>query len=412
MPLLEVVGMTLTGKNFNVASAFMRNEQATTYRWVLQQIKHLYFSNAMSIENQEDVCDHEPKLIVIERECGQIADIKALLEFSMNKEKNNAKSNHIFYIVSNKISHLALKKIWFEILRAAGIYDDPKNKCGHYLKTSHGLPCACKLITRFDHTLPIQLSDIEAFWKTDMDSEMRSVTDLLHQISTALVSKVREMHHLAKGVLIPVLPEDPGVTLTSPPEVAVIKGRKKKNSTKKDKSHWEHVSIAHRKIQKSSGSILVPVLDLGRGPIQVLGRDPVGEEDSHELLGEGQEGTIVAEVNVIGNGTCGYRVVADFVFGDEHQWPEVQRQMFYELKHSTNVFLNLVASEVCVNELVHMIHCLVDRPMPYKHWLETPDSLYVIANAFNLCVILIAQLSSTIVLPLYSYSNRPGATNN
>ncbi|KAI5678146.1 hypothetical protein M9H77_09096 [Catharanthus roseus] len=41
MPLLEVVGMTPTGKNFTVASAFMRNEQATTYRWVLQQIKHL-----------------------------------------------------------------------------------------------------------------------------------------------------------------------------------------------------------------------------------------------------------------------------------------------------------------------------------------------------------------------------------
>ncbi|KAI5668513.1 hypothetical protein M9H77_18366 [Catharanthus roseus] len=36
MPLLEVVGMTTTGKNFTVATAFIRNEQATTYRWVLQ----------------------------------------------------------------------------------------------------------------------------------------------------------------------------------------------------------------------------------------------------------------------------------------------------------------------------------------------------------------------------------------
>ncbi|KAI5652273.1 hypothetical protein M9H77_29460 [Catharanthus roseus] len=36
MPLLEVVGMTPIDKNFTVASAFMRNEQATTYRWVLQ----------------------------------------------------------------------------------------------------------------------------------------------------------------------------------------------------------------------------------------------------------------------------------------------------------------------------------------------------------------------------------------
>ncbi|KAI5659878.1 hypothetical protein M9H77_28671 [Catharanthus roseus] len=32
MPLLEAVGMTPTGKNFTVATAFMCNEQATTYR--------------------------------------------------------------------------------------------------------------------------------------------------------------------------------------------------------------------------------------------------------------------------------------------------------------------------------------------------------------------------------------------
>ncbi|KAI5681641.1 hypothetical protein M9H77_02869 [Catharanthus roseus] len=44
----KCVGMTPTGKNFTVATAFMCNEQATIYRWVLQQIKHLYFTSAMS----------------------------------------------------------------------------------------------------------------------------------------------------------------------------------------------------------------------------------------------------------------------------------------------------------------------------------------------------------------------------
>ncbi|KAI5654367.1 hypothetical protein M9H77_31554 [Catharanthus roseus] len=37
MPLLKCVGMTPTGKNFTVATAFMCNEQATTYRWVEYQ---------------------------------------------------------------------------------------------------------------------------------------------------------------------------------------------------------------------------------------------------------------------------------------------------------------------------------------------------------------------------------------
>ncbi|KAI5650031.1 hypothetical protein M9H77_36036 [Catharanthus roseus] len=114
--------------------------------------------------------------------------------------------------------------------------------------------------------------------------------------------------------------------------------------------------------------------------------------------------------NVIGDGNCGYRVVADFVFSDEHQWPEVRREMLYELEHSTNLYVNLVGSEERVNELIHRINWLVDGPAPYAHWFETPNSLYIVANAFNLCVILIAQLGSTTVLPLYSCSDRSEGT--
>ncbi|KAI5675374.1 hypothetical protein M9H77_06324 [Catharanthus roseus] len=69
--------------------------------------------------------------------------------------------------------------------------------------------------------------------------------------------------------------------------------------------------------------VLVLALDLGRGPVRVLGKDLVGEGDRHEFLWKGPNGATVAE-NVIGDRNCGYRVVRDFVFGDEHQWPELQ----------------------------------------------------------------------------------------
>ncbi|KAI5667932.1 hypothetical protein M9H77_17785 [Catharanthus roseus] len=74
------------------------------------------------------------------------------------------------------------------------------------------------------------------------------------------------------------------------------------------------------------------------------------------------------------------------------------------------MYVNLVDSKVRVNDLTHRIRWPVDEPALYQHWFETPDSLYIIANAFNLCVILIAQLGSTTVLPLYSYSDSPGGT--
>ncbi|KAI5670863.1 hypothetical protein M9H77_11227 [Catharanthus roseus] len=60
MPLLECVGMTPTEKNFTVATAFMCNEQATTYRWILQQIKHLYFPSAMSNGQGSVINEGEP----------------------------------------------------------------------------------------------------------------------------------------------------------------------------------------------------------------------------------------------------------------------------------------------------------------------------------------------------------------
>ncbi|KAI5667498.1 hypothetical protein M9H77_17351 [Catharanthus roseus] len=280
---------------------------------------------------------------------GQIEDIKASLEFSKTKEKNNVKSNHIFYI--------------------------------------------------------------------DMDSEMRSYTDLLHQISTGLISKVREMHRLVKGVLNSVLPEDPGVTLTSPPETAVTKGRKKTNSKKK------------RQIQKSSGSGFGfgtgtgsrswPGSGSGSGSHR-RGRPPRAPRERGRGRNHGRSSlsTVINASpcstfpctnafsafiypfisywkNVIGDENCGNWVVADFVFGDEHQWPKVHRRMLYELEHSTNLYVNLVGSKVRVNELVHS---------NIGQWMN----LYL--NAFNLCVMPIAQLGSMTVLPLYSYLDCPGGT--
>ncbi|KAI5656589.1 hypothetical protein M9H77_25382 [Catharanthus roseus] len=70
MPLLECVGMTPTGKNFTVATAFMCNEQATTYRWVLQQIKHLYFTSAMSNGQGSAINEGEPLVVLTDRESG------------------------------------------------------------------------------------------------------------------------------------------------------------------------------------------------------------------------------------------------------------------------------------------------------------------------------------------------------
>ncbi|KAI5676398.1 hypothetical protein M9H77_07348 [Catharanthus roseus] len=120
------------------------------------------------------------------------------------------------------------------------------------------------------YLIPIQDEDVDIFWRKleigsdifeehdrDMESEMCDLTSLLQEISTGPISNVREVRRLI--VIYLMLHDDPCQLLSTPPpppspETAVTKGRRKTDSTKRDKSHWEYVSIAHRKIGKSSGS--------------------------------------------------------------------------------------------------------------------------------------------------------------
>ncbi|KAI5665923.1 hypothetical protein M9H77_15776 [Catharanthus roseus] len=204
LPLLEAVRMTPTGKKFTVAIASLCNEQNTTYRWVLQQIKHLYVTSAMLNGHGSILNEGFGHL-----KCCILGLRQRNYGYQCVMEKFVTKSNAILKNISNKISHLALKKIWLEIKKARGMVEDPR-KIG---------------------------ADIPDVHERDIDSEMRNLTLKIEEISTSPISKVREVRRLIKGVIRPVLPEDPCPPLTNPPEIAITKGRRKTNSMKRDKSH-------------------------------------------------------------------------------------------------------------------------------------------------------------------------------
>ncbi|KAI5652680.1 hypothetical protein M9H77_29867 [Catharanthus roseus] len=193
MPLLEAVGMTLLGKNFTVATAFIRHIDQNVLAKLTEMVKDeevaQWFVNGSlnKLINEIDEEEYKRKLEVLQ---SQIAEIKYSLEISKLKEKFAAKINAILKNISNKTSHLALKKIWLELKKARGMVEDSR-KIG---------------------------SDILDVHKRDMDSEMRDLTLMLGEISTGPISKVREVRRLIKGVICPVLPEDPCPPLTNPPE--------------------------------------------------------------------------------------------------------------------------------------------------------------------------------------------------
>ncbi|KAI5675543.1 hypothetical protein M9H77_06493 [Catharanthus roseus] len=133
MPLLEAVGITPTGKNYTVATAFMCNEQTTAYKWTTNRAesKHSMLKLCLSTchSDLETVFLNINSLIQ-----GQIAKIKYTLKISKIKEKYGAKSNVILKNLSNKISHLALKKIMDELKKAREMVEEPGSNCLHYLR--------------------------------------------------------------------------------------------------------------------------------------------------------------------------------------------------------------------------------------------------------------------------------------
>ncbi|KAI5681402.1 hypothetical protein M9H77_02629 [Catharanthus roseus] len=250
----------------------------------------------------------------------QVAEIKYSLEISRLKEKYGAKSNPILKNLCNKISHLGLKKKMDKLKKARQLVEELASNRLHYLRKSHGLPCA--------------------------------------------------LRRLIKGVIHPVLPDDPSQPLSNPPETTVTKGRRKTNSTIRDKSHWECISIAHRKIGKSSysssgfgsgsgsGSNPSP-RGRGRPPRSGRSRDK-GRGSSRSSLS-----TVVSPdsppvpfpfKNTFPGFT--YQFIQNWknVAGDENHWIEIRRRMIFDLRHHMRVYEQLFGSVERVTELIMQIN--------------------------------------------------------
>ncbi|KAI5671001.1 hypothetical protein M9H77_11365 [Catharanthus roseus] len=215
--------------------------------------------------------------------------------------------------------------------------EEPGSNCLHYLRKSHGLPCACELVNRCEYLIPIQEEDVDIFWRKleicsdipeehdrDMESEMCDLTSLLQEISAGLISNVWKVRRFIKGVIHPVLPDN---------------------------------SCQQLEIGNSSGS------GSGSGSSSGLGSNPSPRgrgrpPRSGRGRGRGRSS----------DGNCGFRVVTNFLFWDENHWVEIQSTTILPLISnmdgpSGTIFIGLI------EELQHFIHL----PGHYSHWEYSQD---------------------------------------
>ncbi|XP_074321447.1 uncharacterized protein LOC141657956 [Silene latifolia] len=93
----------------------------------------------------------------------QHSKIKKELEDEMSKPRRTSRT---FSLLQGNVSTKAIELMEKELTRGLGLGIGLNNRCRHVMRTTHGLPCACNLVSLHGKGRRVHLQDIHVFWKT------------------------------------------------------------------------------------------------------------------------------------------------------------------------------------------------------------------------------------------------------
>ncbi|KAI5673942.1 hypothetical protein M9H77_14306 [Catharanthus roseus] len=277
MPLLEVVGMTPTGKNFT---------------------------------NEQDVNAHEPKIIITNRESGLIPVINKVLSTAYHMLcrrhiDQNVLAKLTELIKYEEVASWFINGSWKKLLDE--IDEQEYLRKLEVLKTKWQNICWTKRVMHFGvettNRVESEHSVLKLWLSTchgDLDTVFLNIYSLIQSqivdIKGSLEnSRTKEKFNVKSNPILRNISNKISHLALKKIWIEITRT----NSTKRDKSYWEHMSIAHRKIQKSSAS------SSGSGSRSRLGLGSGSgsrerERDRHELLGVrvGVEGVAMDELQM------------------------------------------------------------------------------------------------------------------
>ncbi|KAK9689975.1 hypothetical protein RND81_09G095600 [Saponaria officinalis] len=294
MTLVEVVGVTLVGSSFLIACVLIPSESEEGYTWLLQKLVEILECTGAS-----------PSAFVTDQELGLISAVRIIFpdtphllcrwhlnravesratsmfksewyknqvlrneetgwwkvidatneeDFkeawcleNMGKELEQSRSrpritDRMFSLLQGNVSIKAIKIMEAEIRRGIELGFGLEHRCGCAFQTTHGLPCACKLIYMKKEGKRVHLSDVHEFWRTleyDGNEAMpKNDNDMLEE----LIEKARKSDPAYMKVFLEKMrdilhPEDEDIL---PPAVRENPKGRPRNSTTRSKSSFEH----------------------------------------------------------------------------------------------------------------------------------------------------------------------------
>lgn len=187
-------------------------------------------------------------------------------------------------------------------------------------------------------------------------------------------------------------------TLTSPvvigkPKVVKKKGAGVGTSTEREKSDWEHVNNKYPDCKVSQDKTACSSQKSSRlgkwtptQSSQVTNTNPF-----MKLMPQFMQPYIEDVVDVVGDGYCGYRVVALHENGNEDDYELVKLNMIREIKSHRKLYENVFGGKDRVDYILGALHPCKRSTRhgvaPLEKWLTFPDMGHVIATYYNRIVV-------------------------
>ncbi|XP_074300785.1 uncharacterized protein LOC141632105 [Silene latifolia] len=323
----------------------------------------------------------------------QIRKIDEDLETSLSKELHVSRAMSVYRRLSFNVTHHAITTIDRQF---------KKGNCnGCAITITHGLPCTCDINRLLNTDGCIELDSIHPFWKTlyignrseddnndTLLQEKNKLSKLVDVVLNRDIEMMRKVSEFVENLLHPINIIDSKVKKT--------RGRPKKTSVTRPTAAATNVSknIPNLNIPQRMNC---PQVTRPTAAATNVSKDIPDLNIPHYMP---SPQWIIDWVDVDGDGNCGYRAVAQEIYGDEHRWPTVRRDMVDELEKNRHIYIRLYGGEMEVNKLIKRISWWKrDEDVPVIHWMDA-DMGFIIANCYDAIFTCLSPTNSFTSLPV------------
>ncbi|XP_021731340.1 uncharacterized protein LOC110698251 [Chenopodium quinoa] len=304
----------------------------------------------------------------------QIIAIRNGLEASRSKIGQKYRQLQLSRI-NGKVSQHCLKVLDDKRKRMRELSYQVYERCGCAMRVTHGLPCAFQIHDSLAAEIGLYTRKIHPFWKTlvigdgddvpvfgnDSTEDATHFRFLVDEVIGSDPAVLRNVSRIIEEELHPNHSNlgDPAVNHN-------VRGRRRNNDARRDPCYFEHVN--RRNTQREDPC------DISQSRYRHFLPGPILPY-------------ITGWKDVIGDGNCGFRCVADFFFGDQGKWYDaretIANEVFgYPVLYERIYGLGRLGMNV---ERIRWDGGAVDS----RHWMVAIQDLFPIATWFNAMVVIL-----------------------